>query len=257
MNRATTIYVMAYRQIKRFLRARSHVIGSIVNPIMWLVLFGLGWSSAFNIPIAKMIFQGLDYMSYLAPGIVMMAIFTSSFIGGATVIWDKEFGFLKEVLVAPVSRTASIIGRALGDTLVALVQGIVVLTVTMIMTQSLNPLGIPIAIASGALVALSFTSIGIAIASKMRSIEGFQLIMSLIMLPLIFLSGAIYPISNMPIWMKALAYINPLTYGVDLTRWALTGVHQIAPAISAAILAALTLTMTGIASYIFSKATIE
>jgi len=252
-----TIYIMAYRQVKRFLRAKSHVIGSIVNPIVWLVLFGLGWSRVLSFPMAKEIFQGLDYMSYLAPGIVMMTIFTSSFIGGATVIWDKEFGFLKEVLVAPVSRTASIVGRALGDTLVALVQGIVVLAVTMLMIGTLDPLGVPIAIASGALVALSFTSIGIAIASKMRSIEGFHLITSLIMLPLIFLSGAIYPINSMPMWMKALAYINPLTYGVDLARWALTGVSQINPTISAIVLVALTAIMIALASQIFSRATIE
>jgi len=252
-----TIYIMAYRQIKRFLRAKSRLIGSIVNPVMWLVFFGLGWSSAFSSPMAKMVFHGLDYMSYLSPGVVMMTIFTASFIGGITVIWDKEFGFLKEILVAPVSRTASILGRALGDMLVALLQGTIILIATFYLAPSLKLSGIPLTILAGALVAFSFTSIGIAIASKMRSIEGFQILMSFVNLPLLFSSGAFYPLDNLPEWMKLLAYVNPLTYGVDLARWSLTGVSQITPSVDLAALILLAIVMVSIASYIFNKATIE
>jgi len=252
-----TVYIMAYRQIKRFFRARSRVIGSILNPVMWLIFFGLGWSSLFKAPMAKIMFYGLDYMSYLAPGVLMMTIFMSSFIGGVTVIWDKEFGYLKEVLVAPVSRTASIIGRALGETLTAMLQGVAILIAVLLIAPLLNPLGAPLALAVGLLVALSFTSMGITIASRMKSMEGFHMLVNLIMLPLVFLSGAIYPIDNMPLWMKGIAYVNPLTYGVDLARWLLTGVSQMDPVFDLTLLLVLTAVMIAIASYAFNKATIE
>ena len=139
----------------------------------------------------------------------------------------------------------------------ALLQGTIILIATFYLAPSLKLSGIPLTILAGALVAFSFTSIGIAIASKMRSIEGFQILMSFVNLPLLFSSGAFYPLDNLPEWMKLLAYVNPLTYGVDLARWSLTGVSQITPSVDLAALILLAIVMVSIASYIFNKATIE
>ena len=249
--------VMAYRQLKRFLRASSRVIGMIVNPLIWLVFFGLGWANVFNFPMATAIFGGVDYLTYLAPGVVSMAIFTASFVAGISVLWDKQFGFLKEVLVAPASRTAAILGRAMGDSVTAVAQGMVILAMTFLLAEELNPQGVLPAVGVGFLLAMSFTSLGITIAMKMRSMEGFQMLMSFIMMPLLFMSGAFYPISAMPDWMKALSRLNPLTYAVDAMRYFLTGTSAMDPAIDIALLAALTAVLIGISAATFRKATIE
>lgn len=249
--------VMVYRQLKRFTRARSRVIGSIFNPLIWMVFFGLGWSGLFTSSMAKLLFRGLDYMSFLAPGMVMMAIFTASLFSGMSVIWDREFGFLKELLVAPASRTAIILGRSIGDALTALAQGVVILAASFLLAKQLTPTGIPLAVAIGLLAAIAFTSMGIALASTMRSFEGFNLITTFLMLPLLFLSGAFYPIDSLPLWLKALVYLNPLTYAVDATRYALTGVSSFNILHSTAALALSAIILTLAATYTFKKSTIE
>ncbi len=249
--------VMVYRQLKRFTRARSRVIGSIFNPLIWMIFFGLGWSGLFTSSMAKLLFKGLDYMSFLAPGMVVMAIFTASLFSGMSVIWDREFGFLKELLVAPASRTAIILGRSIGDSITALAQGLVILAASFLLASQLNPLGIPLAVAVGLLAAIAFTSMGIAIASTMRSFEGFNLIMTFLMLPLLFLSGAFYPIDSLPTWLKTLVYLNPLTYAVDATRYALTGVSSFNILHSTAALALSAVILTLTATYTFKKSTIE
>ena len=249
--------VMVYRQLKRFTRARSRVIGSIFNPIIWMVFFGLGGSGLFPSSMANLLFRGLDYMSFLAPGMVMMAIFTASLFSGMSVIWDREFGFLKELLVAPASRTAIILGRSIGDALTALAQGVVILAASFLLAKQLTPAGIPLAVAIGLLAAIAFTSMGIALASTMRSFEGFNLITTFLMLPLLFLSGAFYPIDSLPLWLKALVYLNPLTYAVDATRYALTGVSSFNILHSTAALALSAVILTLAATYTFKKSTIE
>ncbi len=249
--------VMAYRQLKRFLRARSRVIGMVVNPLVWLVFFGLGWANVFNFPMATAIFGGVDYLTYLAPGIVSMTIFTASFVAGISVLWDKQFGFLKEVLVAPASRTAAILGRAAGDSVTAVAQGMIILAMTFLLAKGLNPQGVLPALGVGFLLALAFTSLGITIAMKMKSMEGFQMLMSFIMMPLLFMSGAFYPVTAMPDWMRALSRLNPLTYAVDAMRYYLAGTSVMDPMLDVAFLAALTGVLLTISAATFKKATIE
>ncbi len=251
------LWVMMYRELKRFFRAKSRLIGSIINPLIWAIFFGLGWSSAFNFPQAKMIFGGVDYITYLAPGIVMMTVFTASFISGVTVLWDKQFGFLKEVLVAPTPREPAIIGRALGGSITAILQGLIVFAVLTPMVSNIRILGVLPIIIVGILIGISFSAVGIALATKMSSMEGFHIISSFIMMPTIFLSGAFYPISTMPEWMKILAYINPLTYGVDLTRYYLTGIADMGILKDFVVLIALTAITVTAAALEFRKATIE
>jgi len=248
---------LTYRQIKRFSNARSRVVGSFVNPIIWLVFFGLGWSKVFNFPMAKQIFGGVDYLSFLAPGIVAMTIFSSSFISGISVIWDKQFGFLKEILVAPSSRKAAIVGRIVGDSLTSLLQGIIILLLTFTIAESLSPSGIPYVLFIGFILAVGFASFGVSLALKMTSMEGFQMVMSFLMLPLLFLSGAFYPISAMPSWMQILAHINPLTYAVDGSRYFLIGTSNFPIAMDIGILALLSLIFLGVALYLFERATID
>jgi len=246
--------VMVYRQLKRFSRARSRVAGMIINPLIWMIFFGVGWSGVFK--DAK-IFGGIDYLTYLAPGIFAMTVFNQSFISGVSVIWDREFGFLKEVLVAPASRKETIAGRIIGDSVVATVQGLVILLLTLLLTE-LRVAGILPALGVGLLLAVAFSSFGVSLATKIQSMEGFQMIMAVLMLPIIFLSGAIYPVSTMPWWMKLLAYINPLTYAVDGARNMLTGVEGIFPlSTDLAVLGFLALAFLGIAMFAFERSTIE
>lgn len=249
---------MAYRQLKRFTRARSRVLGMVINPLIWLVFFGLGWSKVFDNPMAKMIFGGVDYLTFLAPGIFAMTVFNMSFIAGVSVIWDKQFGFLKEVLVAPASRRGSILGRIIGDSLVTLAQGAIILVLTYLLAESLRLSGFLPALGVGFLLSMAFSGFGVSLALKMESMEGFQMVMMVLMLPLTFLSGAIYPIDTMPGWMKALAYINPLTYAVDGARHFLVGasVAKFSLGVDLGVLTVLAALLVGLAMTEFERATI-
>ena len=248
---------MTYRQLKRFVNARSRLMMSIINPIIWLVFFGLGWSNVFNFPGARMIFGGLDYLTYLASGMVAMTIMMGSFISGVSVIWDKQFGFLKETLVAPVSRAEVILGRAFGDSLVTVFQGAVILFLMYFIAPNINLVGAAPALFYGLLLSMGFTSFGITLSLKLSSSEGFQMIVNLITMPLLFMSGVFYPIDNMPDWMKAVAYVNPMTYAVDGMRYWLTGVSRFDPLIDVGVLTVLTLVLAVLAVRVYSRATIE
>lgn len=248
---------MTYRQLKRFVNARSRLMMSIINPIIWLVFFGLGWSNVFNFPGAKMIFGGLDYLTYLASGMVAMTIMMGSFISGVSVIWDKQFGFLKETLVAPVPRAEVILGRAFGDSLVTVFQGAVILFLMYFIAPNINLVGAAPALFYGLLLSMGFTSFGITLSLKLSSSEGFQMIVNLITMPLLFMSGVFYPIDNMPDWMKAVAYVNPMTYAVDGMRYWLTGVSRFDPLIDVGVLTVLTLVLAALAVRVYSRVTIE
>jgi len=250
------LYAMIYREVIRYRRAYSRMLGSVLNPIIWLIFFGIGWASLFRDNIFRQIFLGLDYITFLAPGIVMMAIFSASFLGGVSMLWDREFGFLKEILVAPSSRSASLIGKSIGIAFTALVQGILILMVTLPLTNNVNLYGILPAIIVSYIVSLGFTSLGMAIASRMNSMEGFHLIVSVVMMPIIFLSGAFYPINGLPDWMTILIYGNPLTYGVDLVRYLLTGVYAVDPMLSLIGTILFTTVFTALSAYLFEKTTI-
>jgi len=257
MNRLNILYAMTYRQLRRFLRATSRLAATLINPVIFLVFFGLGWSTLFKGNIAKMLFYGLDYLSYLAPGVFIMTLFTAGFIGGVSVLWDKEFGFLKEILVAPSSRAYAIIGRALGDSFSTIIQGFIILIAMFVIAPSLDINGIIPTLLIGFAISLTFNSIGIIIASRMNSMEGFHLIVNLIMWPIIFLSGAFYPVDNFPEWIKPIIYINPLTYGVDASRYFLSGITKISIETDIIALVLIAVITLAVAAIIFEKTTIE
>ncbi len=252
-----SIWVMYWRQLLRFWRLKSRVLGSVITPVIWLVFFGMGWSSLFNSPMASRLFGGLDYITFLAPGILMMSVFTASFVSGVSVILDKERGFMKELLVAPASRAGSIVGRSLGDATIAIVQGLLILALSLPLASGIKLGGIPLAAVSAFLVGLTFSGVGIFLALRIRSMEGFQVILNLIMLPLLFLSGAFFPIDGLPGWMKVLSLVNPMTYGVDLARWSLVGVSSFGPGLDLAVLGAVAALALFIAAFCYERATLE
>ncbi|EHP89564.1 ABC transporter permease [Methanotorris formicicus] len=250
------IVTMAYRQIKRFLRAKSRVIGTLLHPIVWIAFFGLGWSRALNFPQAREIFGGVDYLTYLVPGVVAITIFTTSFMSGMSVIIDKDYGFLKEILVAPVSRSKAIFGRILGDSITSLLRGMIILTICMFITSINVSAVIPVLIL-GILLAWTFSSIGIAFALRMSSLEGFGLVMNMLTLPLMFLSGAFYPVDALPAWIRIFSYVNPLTYAVDGMRYFLIGTSKFPITFDFIVLGILCIICLGIGMHSFEKTTIE
>lgn len=249
--------VMTYRQLKRFASAKSRLVMSIVNPVIWIVFFGLGWSNVFNVPGAKIMFGGLDYLTYLASGMVAMTIMMGSFISGISVIWDKQFGFLKETLVAPTSRAEVILGRTFGDSLVTVFQGFIILMMMCFIAPQIRVTGAVPALMYGIILSMGFTSLGITLSIKLSSSEGFQMIVNLMTMPLIFMSGVFYPIENIPEWMRVIAYVNPMTYAVDGMRYWLTGVSRFDPIMDIGLLSILTLALLLLATRTYNKATIE
>jgi ABC-2 type transport system permease protein len=230
---------LLYRQLKRWWNNRSRVIITIVNPLIWMVFLGLGWGGVFSPRTAPLI-PGLPPAADMA-----------SFIAGISVIWDKQFGFLKETLVAPTPRSAIITGRIVGDATVATLQSLIIVTLGLILAPSINILNIPIALLYVFIMSLGFTSMGVAIVLKFSSMEGFQMVVNLINMPLTFLSGVFYPVTTMPEWMKAFSMVNSLTYCVHASRYWLTGsnvgFNYMNPLTDLAILSAFTATMLAIA----------
>ena len=203
---------IAKRDIIRSFRQKSQLYGSIVRPVIWLFLLGTGLRGSFNAP------EGFTYTQYIFPGMIVMNILFASIMSGTTIIWDREFGFLKEIMVAPMSRTSIVFGKTLSGSIIATIQGIIVLAFFPLVGLHLSFVQIILTILGMFIVALSITSLGIMIASKMTSFEGFGTINNFLVMPLFFLSGAMYPTDKVPAWLKPLIYINPVTYSVNLLR---------------------------------------
>lgn len=244
------VYTIWLREMKLFLRAKSRVVGSIATPFFWLAFVGVGFRSAFtpNLPT--------DYLTFMAPGIIGMSLLFSSMFSGLSVLWDRQFGFLKEILVAPVSRVSVMIGKTLGGATISTLQAISILLISILMGVKLeNPSGIPLAVLFMVLISAAFISLGLAFASRMEDPHGFQIIMSFIILPIFFLSGALFPIDRLPIWLRALSYLDPLTYGVDALRGTLIGIYQFSLMLDFLAVSVFLVATTAIGSYLFSTAT--
>jgi ABC-2 type transport system permease protein len=242
------IYVLWLRQVKRYLRSRSRIIGSLGQPVLFLIGLGFGLG-----PVFQKAGQG-NYIQFLAPGVIAMTVLFTSVFSGIELIWDRQFGFLKETLVAPVSRLTIMIGRVLGGATVAVVQGLIVVAISLLAGFRFSGLGaVPMALFYMALIALLFTALGTAIASAMSDFQGFQLIMNFLVMPTFFLSGALFPLGDAPWVLKVLARINPLSYGVDGLRGALGGTAYFATATDIAVLATVTAGLLLLGGYLFSR----
>ena len=242
------IYIMRLRQIKRYRRSKARIIGSLGQPLLFLVALGFGLG-----PMYQKAWGG-NYIEFLAPGIIAMSILFTAMFNGIEVIRDRQFGFLKETLVAPVSRYNIMIGRTLGGATVASLQGIIVFFISMLVGfRPENRSLVIIAFGFMFLIAILFTALGTAIASRLEDMQGFQLIMNFIIMPTFFISWALFPLDGAP---KIIGYImkfNPLTYGVDGVRWSLIGTTHFGLWIDFIVLISITCIVTVLGSYLFSK----
>jgi len=244
------IYTMWLREMKRFLRVKARIVGSLLMPIFFLAFLGLPMSFASQIPVP----EGVGYLDFLAPGIVGMTLLFAGTMSGASVIWDKEFGFLKEVLVAPVNRFSVILGRSLGGMTTAIIQALIIVGIAVAMGVQLSSVpGFFLAILVMILTCATFTGFGLIIATKLGNLEGFMAIMNLIVFPIFLLSGALFPIQSMPSWLKYIMYIDPLTYGVDGLRGTLIGISAFPLWLDFVVLIALCLALATLGSYFFSR----
>jgi len=206
-------WVVAYRELLRFIQERSRLFSSFAMPLLFLVIFGAG----FNRIIGAMT-PGVDFIQFMYPGIIAMTVLMNSVMSGLSVVWDREFGFLKEILVAPLGRSGIVLGKALGSATVAVMQGIVMLVLAPILGVTLTPMLVVKLVPLLIVLSVSLSGLGILVASRMRSQQGFQIIVQIIIFPLIFLSGVFFPVNNVPTWLEAISKISPLTYGVDAIR---------------------------------------
>jgi ABC-2 type transport system permease protein len=224
-NLPETIYTLWLREILRFIKSKTRVVGSGGQPLIWLAIIGVGFGSAFTFSAGG----GPSYITFMAPGIIGMTILFSSLFAGVNVIWEKQFGFLKEILVAPIPRVGIVLGKIAGSATVALITALVILVVVIIAgiipLSKLSIIGVVAAMLFMVLISSIFVAIGLIIASTINNIEGFNVVINFLVLPVFFLSSALFPLSNVPLWMKILAAIDPLFYGVDGMRGALIGVH--------------------------------
>ena len=242
------IYILWLRQLKRYFRSRSRIVGSLGQPILFLVALGFGLG-----PVFAKAGQG-NYLEFITPGIISMSILFTAIFSGIEIIWDRQFGFLKETLVAPVTRWQIMLGRTLGGATVATFQGLIVLILSLFFGFRIETFTlIPQMLIFMILIALLFTALGTAIASILEDMQGFQLIMNFLVMPLFFLSGALFPLQGVPKVLQTIASIDPLSYGVDGLRGAITGVFHFGLSTDLLVLSLATTTLIGIGTYLFSK----
>ncbi|HUU74560.1 MAG TPA: ABC transporter permease [Methanoregulaceae archaeon] len=243
------IYTIWLRNLKRYLRSKSRIVGSLGMPLFFLVILGFGLNSVVTIPTISE-----NYVEFLVPGIVSMSVLFTSIFSGIQIIWDKQFGFLKETLVAPISRIEIMLGQTFGGATTAIIQGTIILVLSLFIGLNIPGIsGLFIAFGFMALIGIGFTSLGIAIASRMEDMNGFQLIMSFLIFPLFGLSGAMFPIESLPPMFRSLTMIDPLTYGVEGIRFGLNGVSQIDPSVCFVVLFGFSVAMILIGAFLFKK----
>jgi ABC-2 type transport system permease protein len=244
----TAIYILWLRQLKRYSRSRARMVMSLMQPLMFLAALGAGFS-----PVFKKAGEG-NYLQYLAPGVIGMSVMFTGVFSGIEILWDRQFGFLKETLVAPVPRLQIVFGRTLGSATVAVFQGLLMLVICLITGLRVHGLGmLLVAIAFMFMIALFFPSIGTAVGSVMEDMQGFQLVTNVLVMPLFFFSNALFPLKGLSKPLRMLLHLNPLVYGMDGLRGALGGVSTVGPAIDALVLGSLTFALLVIAAWLFSR----
>ena len=243
----TIIYILWLRQLKRYFRSKSRIVGSLGQPILFLVALGYGLG-----PVFESAGRG-SYLQFIAPGVIAMSILFTAVFSGIEIIWDRQFGFLKETLVAPVSRFQIMFGRTLGGATVAMAQGVIVLVLAIIIGFRPTGQNYLAAIFIMFLIAMAFTALGTAIASKLEDMQGFQLIMNFVVMPIYFLSGAFFPLEGLGGTLKIVTSLDPLTYGVDGLRGSLVGIEHFGLGQDILILGTVTAVLIGLGSYFFSK----
>jgi ABC-2 type transport system permease protein len=215
MRGLSDIHIIWYREVLRFWHNKPRIISSLAMPFLWLVMFGSGMRGAFQLFGAD---GGFDFIYFLFPGVIGMTVLQTSIFSSISVVRDREFGLFKEILAAPVSRASIALGKILGGATTTTLQGLMMLILAPLVGIRLEVGMVLMLIPTIFLVAFALASLGMVIASRLRSTEGFQVIMSFFMMPMFFLSGALFPLTNVPRWMEILSELNPASYGVDLIR---------------------------------------
>lgn len=244
----TVIYVMWLRDMKRFVRSPSRLIGNLIIPFLLLISLGTGFG--------KMAIPGISgnigYFGFLVPGMAAMTILFTGMFSGLSVLWDRQYGFLKEIMVAPVSRVSIVLGRIVSGATTGVAQSFLLIFISLFIGFKLpSPMSLLYAFVFMVLIAFIFTSIGLIFASRMKDEQGFGLIMNFLVLPMLFLSGAFAPLDNFPVWVKIVSYLNPLTYGVDGLRNVLLGSSSMPLLISFTVSGALAVLLIILGAFFF------
>ncbi|MEP7314229.1 MAG: ABC transporter permease [Pseudomonadota bacterium] len=244
----SAIYILWWRGLIHFFRSRAQIVASLGQPLLYLLVLGFGLG-----PVFQKAGQG-NYLQFLAPGVISMTVLFSSIFSGLSLIWDRQFGFLKETLVAPVPRIQIMIGRALGGATAAILQGLLVLIVCLIAGFRPTSLAhLPLALLFMVLIAIVFSALGTAIGSRLENMQAFQMVMNFLVMPLFFLSGALYPLTGLPSVLKYVTSVNPLSFGVDGLRGALIGVSHFGAATDLAVLAGFAVLFTVFGARSFAR----
>lgn len=202
----------------RFWSDRIRMIGSIFMPILFLFIFGSGLGNSIGL-----LSGGINFAQFMFPGIIGMTVIMNSFMSGVSVVWDREFGFLKEVLVAPINRALVAVGKTLGAATVAIIQGLIISLFAPLIGAPLSATTVALLVPSMFLLALAMGSFGVLLASRIRSMEAFQAITQMLIMPMVFLSGIFFPLNSIPQWLSVLTKINPATYGITIIRQVVLG----------------------------------
>jgi ABC-2 type transport system permease protein len=242
------VFILWLREVKRYLRSRPQIIASLAQPMLYLLVLGFGLG-----PVFQQSGQG-SYLQFIAPGVIGMSVLFTSIFSGIGLLWDRQFGVLKATLVAPVPRLHIMVGRTLGGATVAVIQGTLVLTVCLI--AGFRPhdlLAVPLALLFMALIAVVFAGLGTAIGSTLRDMQGFQMVMNFLVMPIFFLSGALFPLANLPAALAVATHLDPLSYGIDGLRGALIGQSYFGAAIDLAVLGVVASCFLLLGAWLFSK----
>ena len=244
----SAIYILWLRELKRYSRSRAQIVASLGQPLLYLLALGFGLG-----PIFEKAGQG-SYLQFVAPGVIGMSVLFTSIFSGIGLLWDRQFGFLKETLVAPVPRIHIMIGRTLGGATVSMIQGLMVVVICLIAGfRPLHLWSLPLAVLFMALISIVFAALGTTIGSRLQNMQGFQLIMNFLVMPIFFLSGALYPLSNLPIGLRIATRVDPLTYGIDGLRGAFIGVSHFSAGADAAILGGVAAIFLAMGAQSFAK----
>ena len=246
MSEIEGIYAVWLREAKIYLREKERLISSVISPLLWIFAFGAGLGPTVSI-------EGYNYQVFIYPGIMVMTVLFTSLFYGIYIIWDRKLDFLKEVLVAPVSRASVFAGKMLGGATDAMIQVVFLLIIGLFIDIPLTAVVIVRAFLVLLLISIAMVSIGLVIGASLRSPEGFNLVIGFVMWPMFFFSGALFQVENLPPWLTAVTFINPLTYGVDALRGIILGINQFPIYLDIGIMLLFSAVMMGVGVLSFRK----
>src|SRR6266550_2302357 len=224
------IYIVWWRDLLRYWRDRARVAASLAQPLLYLIIFGTGLASSLGGGFAAG--TGIGYTQFIFPGVISMSVLFTSIFGAMSIVWDREFGFMRELLVAPIDRSAIAIGKTLGGATQAMIQGLILLVLAPFVGVTLDVLTVVELIPLIFVLAFALTALGVALATGMKSMQGFQAVMNFLMMPIFFLSGALFPLNNLPGWMTVLTRLDPAGYGIDPLRRVILGASGVPSALT-------------------------